>query len=343
MKVSVVIPVFNKAPFLQECLDSVFTQTLTDLEVIAVDDRSSDDSLAILNACTDPRLRVVALPDNRGPAGAVRVAMDLAQGEYIIRVDADDVSLPDRFAEQVRFMDERPDLGISGTRVVDHGDPTLEFPVPLSREACMATMFFTVPIQQPTAIYRRSVLEAYDLRFDPEWPRIGEDWLFYIKAGRVTTMANLDRVLVRYRTGAQNISHGQDMVKRWTDALQVGLPMMGLEPTEENIRFHLLTKPAFTCYPDRALLRGFKEWSERLKREGGVVERKYEPAFAKALDAAWDRLFARLCDHGLAPALDHMRIGGGWSMQRMIYLLKVRIRALMNGGRGGAGRTKGRS
>ena len=72
MKASVVLPVYNKAPWLQECLDSVFTQTFTDFEVIAVDDASTDGSLGILEHVNDPRLRIIRLEKNIGPGGAAQ-------------------------------------------------------------------------------------------------------------------------------------------------------------------------------------------------------------------------------------------------------------------------------
>ena len=92
MKVSVVIPVFNKAPYLKACLDSVFAQSFQDFEVVAVDDASTDDSLAILRSCADPRLRIMRNERNMGPGAAAQRAMDAATGEYIIRVDADDIT-----------------------------------------------------------------------------------------------------------------------------------------------------------------------------------------------------------------------------------------------------------
>lgn len=321
MKVSVVIPVYNKAPYLRECLQSILGQTLQDFEVIAVDDRSTDDSLAVLRSFTDPRIRVVEQARNGGPAAAARTAMDLAQGEYIIRVDADDVSLPKRFAEQVRFMDARPELGVSGTRVVDLDRPHEERPVPMGVEACMAEVFFTVPVFQPTAIYRRSVLLQHDLAFDPGWPRIGEDWLFYIAAAKVTRIDNLDRVLVQYRTGPQNISHGQDMHLRWRAALQVGLPMLGLEATDAQMECHLLTKPTFLHTPDAAMVRRFRAWVEHMKGPG-------RPAFAPAaafedrLERSWDRLFHFLCDRNVWAALEHWRIGPRRSWAQLSYLAK---------------------
>ena len=102
MRVSVVIPVYNKAAYLQECFESVFSQSYTDMEIIAVDDKSTDGSLELLRAMTDPRLRIITLDRNLGPSGCAQRGFAAATGEYIVRMDADDVMLPERVSTQTR-------------------------------------------------------------------------------------------------------------------------------------------------------------------------------------------------------------------------------------------------
>lgn len=342
MRVSVVIPVFNKAPYLKECLESVFSQTYSAFEVIAVDDRSTDGSLAILRSFQDPRLRVVALERNMGPSGAAQRAMDLATGEYIVRVDADDILVADRIARQVEFMDSDPTIGASGGRMEQFGDEARSLYAPEQPSDCMAQVFFGVPIAQPSCILRTSVLRDSGVRYMDEWPRIGEDWLFFIALSRYTSFANMDRPLVHYRKGVQNISYGQDMVKRWTEVARFALPMLGLEPSTENITLHLLTKPAFVRTPDRALVRNFRRWVDDLKQDTSLRKRFPDPSFAERLERAWNVLYPRLCDHAAAPALEHMRLSGRVSLTRLIYLFKVRLRAWRTGSVHGVPRSKSR-
>ncbi|MBK6831554.1 MAG: glycosyltransferase family 2 protein [Flavobacteriales bacterium] len=116
MKVSVVIPVYNKAPFLKECFDSVFGQTFSDFELIAVDDRSTDGSLAGLRRHAGSTPAVIELERNLGPAGCAQRGFDAATGEYIVRMDADDVMFPERIAKQVAFMDANPHWARAGRR-----------------------------------------------------------------------------------------------------------------------------------------------------------------------------------------------------------------------------------
>lgn len=117
MKVSVVIPVYNKGPFLREAVDSILAQTFKDFELICVDDKSTDNSLEILRGVQDPRLRIIEQPVNGGPAAAANAGFDAARGEYIVRMDADDIAVPERIAVQVAFMDAHPELVLSGGQV----------------------------------------------------------------------------------------------------------------------------------------------------------------------------------------------------------------------------------
>ena len=104
--ISVVIPCFNSGNWLQRALSSVFSQSLESLEVIVVNDGSSDSSAEILRRTQikEPRLRVIDLPVNQGIVNALNVGLDNARGNFIARMDADDISAPRRFSQQLSFI-----------------------------------------------------------------------------------------------------------------------------------------------------------------------------------------------------------------------------------------------
>lgn len=95
-KVSVIVPCYNMAPYIAQCLDSITSQKLKDIEIICVDDKSTDDTPVILNnyAARDARIRVITQPENRGVATARNTAIDAARGDFISFIDGDDF-LPD--------------------------------------------------------------------------------------------------------------------------------------------------------------------------------------------------------------------------------------------------------
>jgi glycosyltransferase involved in cell wall biosynthesis len=106
--VSIVTPVYNAARWLQETFESVRSQTLTDWEMICVDDGSTDGSLAILEKASaeDPRFRVMRMPSNGGPSEARNLALSAARGRFIAFLDADDLWLPEKLARCVEWMTE---------------------------------------------------------------------------------------------------------------------------------------------------------------------------------------------------------------------------------------------
>ncbi|MBK8497418.1 MAG: glycosyltransferase [Flavobacteriales bacterium] len=248
MKVSVVVPVYNKAPYLKECFDSIFSQSFRHFEVIAVDDRSTDDSLALLRGMADPRLRIIELDRNLGPAGCAQRGFDAATGEYIVRMDADDVMLPHRIDRQVAFMDENPMIGASGSHMELYHEAGVFRVAILNDRDCRSASLFHIPIYQPTSIYRRSTLLEHNVRFDDAWPRYGEDWFFQLRLLKVTQVANIDEALVRYRVGQQNISYGRDNYADLRTLFTEVLLWYGLPADDAHLKQHL---HAIKFYPAR--------------------------------------------------------------------------------------------
>jgi len=130
--VSVVMPTYNTAPYLQQAIDSVVRQTFRDWELIIVDDGSTDETAAILGRCTDPRITIHTLPVNTGRSHARNVAVARAKGRYIAICDSDDESRPTRFERQVEFLDTHPDIGIVSAFIrltSSSATATVEYPV----------------------------------------------------------------------------------------------------------------------------------------------------------------------------------------------------------------------
>ncbi|MEL7190362.1 MAG: glycosyltransferase, partial [Pseudomonadota bacterium] len=121
-KVSVVMSVFNAEAYLKDAIQSVLDQTFKDFEFIIINDGSTDKSLGIIQdfALHDPRILIID-QDNTGLTVALRVGCEAAQGQYIARMDADDLSLPARFEKQVALLDNNPAL-VAATGDVEHFD-----------------------------------------------------------------------------------------------------------------------------------------------------------------------------------------------------------------------------
>jgi glycosyltransferase involved in cell wall biosynthesis len=110
--VSAIMPTYNGADVLAAAIDSILAQTFTDWELIIVDDGSTDSTAGVLRRYRDPRISVRVLPRNVGRAAARNVALEVARGRYIALADSDDISLPDRFAAEVAFLESHPGVDV---------------------------------------------------------------------------------------------------------------------------------------------------------------------------------------------------------------------------------------
>src|ERR1700690_4145475 len=114
-RVSVILPVYNASTFLGGSIESLLNQTYRDFELLIVNDGSSDDSEKIILGYSDPRITYIRKASNTGIVETLNQGLSLAQGDYIARMDADDIALPERLELQVKFMDENKDVGVAGT------------------------------------------------------------------------------------------------------------------------------------------------------------------------------------------------------------------------------------
>ncbi|MGQ0708561.1 MAG: glycosyltransferase family 2 protein [Rhodoferax sp.] len=203
---SVVVPIHNGAELLPATVDSIFSQTHTDFELILVDDASNDRLQEVLNAYPDRRLRVEHLVSNVGVANARNHGVAVARGRYIAFCDADDLCLPQRFERQLGFLQSHPEVGICGSAFTcfdDHGDlETVRHPVDndvLKSSLMTGNCFGTSTIMGRAELFKAhtfdqsmSPTEDYDL-----WTRL---------AGYGVGLANLEDSLLRYRVHAAQAS-----------------------------------------------------------------------------------------------------------------------------------------
>lgn len=324
MKVSIVIPVFNKAPYLQACLDSVTCQTFTEMEVLVVDDASTDGSAAILRAHGDARFRVLHNERNLGPGLAAQRGMDEAQGEYIIRMDADDVMVPERVARQVAFLDAHPEVDLCGSALALLDRTEIIRGCPAVHTAIHAQLLFGVGVFQPTMSLRRSALQRTGLRYQLGWPWYGEDRLFQLEAVRLgLRLANLPEVLLHYREGLQNTIHGRD---RWADLCDLNTRVLmscgHARPTEAQLVLHAYAVKVFRSPPDAPHVKAFRAWLDHLLQWNLTSQAVDPPALEQRVAQAWDELFHHLPAYGWRTVIAYLANGGRFTLARSYYALR---------------------
>lgn len=329
MRLSVIVPVYNKAPYLKECFASIFSQTYSDFELIAVDDRSTDNSLELLRGLRDDRLRILALERNLGPAGAAQRAIDAASGDYIIRVDADDICVPHRFARQVLFMDERPGLIASGSHLQLFGDEELLREYPVGERRAGAELLFNNPVAQGASIMRASLLREHDLRYSDDWPRIGEDWIYWAHLFRHGAYDNIDEALVLYRRSESNSDFGLDRTVYRERIIRAIFPLLGLPISDDEVTAHLMLLRSFKKAPAVDGLRTALRWMERLRelnRDAGLFD---PSAFDARLAEAWSNLFYAIHRRDPLLAVRQWFMGPAKEAGKLSYAAKVMLNRLV--------------
>ncbi len=239
-EISVIMPVYNAGKFLAAAIESILKQNHTDFEFIILDDASTDNSLEIINKFCDPRIVLSANVENLGVARSLNKGIELARGRYIVRMDADDISMPNRLARQIRFMQDHPEIGISGgwVQIFGNGPPSIAR-VPSNPDEIAAYMLFETPLWHVTVIMRRELIIQHKLRYNPTFSR-SEDYDLWTRAIVHFPLANLDEVLVRVREHGASATRANwdEMTKQTEIILGRLLEQSGFSVSVEDIAFH---------------------------------------------------------------------------------------------------------
>ncbi len=210
--------VFDGAPWVGAAVASLLAQTLAELELIVIDDGSTDATPEVLAALHDPRLRVERRA-RRGLTRSLARALELAQAPLVARLDADDVALPERLARQRQFLDANPEVGLLGTaaREVDlAGQEVAIVRPPVDDAAIRRALIRGNPFVHSSVMMRRSALDrvgGYD-----ESVSVAQDYDLWMRLAGVTRLANLPEALVIRRLAPGRVSAVRDDDRLRTEA-----------------------------------------------------------------------------------------------------------------------------
>ena len=204
-KISVVLPVYNAEAFIKEAIDSILNQTYADFELIIIDDGSQDNSVEIIKSFVDSRIELIIKDDNSGLIDSLNLGINRAKGEYVARMDADDIAEPNRFLEQVKFLDKNPDVGIVGASVLIFGNREAIKKYPTTYKGCLNELLFHPCFCHPIVLIRKDVFSRFNLRYE-EMGYLAEDYLLWIRLAKLTKFHNLKEVLLKYRVNDDSVS-----------------------------------------------------------------------------------------------------------------------------------------
>ncbi len=193
--VTVGIPFFNNENHLLDAIRSIFAQTYSNWELILVDDGSTDNSLEIAKSIDDSRVRVVSDGANRKLPSRLNQIVSLARGEYIARMDADDLSHPQRFAKELDFLNDHKDIDVVGTCMYilgPAGQPESKIVVPTKHELITRNKFKRVSMAHATVMARAKWFRRWP--YDEKYPRT-QDWRLWLCSMSNTVFDNIPEPL----------------------------------------------------------------------------------------------------------------------------------------------------
>jgi hypothetical protein len=206
--VSVILPVYNCPEYVEAAIQSTLTQRFDDFELVIIDDGSTDSTPDILKQIDDRRIRLFTQA-NQGLAATLNRGIELAQGKYIARQDQDDISLPERFAQQVTYLDAHPDCALIGTWAeiweVDQKSERAHHHPP-DNMTLQYQLLFNNPFVHSSVMLRKSALEQVGGYSTDPARQPPEDYEFWSRIARSFPVANIPEILQVYREIPRSMS-----------------------------------------------------------------------------------------------------------------------------------------
>lgn len=242
---SIIMPVYNASQFVSEAIQSALNQTYKDLELIIINDGSSDNSKSIIKSFTDSRIKYFENKKNSGIVFSRNRGLKLANGEYIGMLDADDIAFPEKFEEQIAFLQKNTSFGMVGSwaRFIDkEGKPISgSWKLTASPERIPSIMFFKNYFLQSAVLYRSSCIRNYTFKrgFD-----ILEDYLIWLEIIKDYKCWNLQKYLVSYRIhgGGVTKKHSGEKLEKEKKVFRILFQELKLDPTSQELEMHLLIR-----------------------------------------------------------------------------------------------------
>ncbi len=301
--VSVILPVYNAEKFIVSAIESVLAQDFKNFELLVINDGSTDKSEQLIKNIIDPRIVYIKNETNIGLIATLNKGINKAKGKYIARMDADDVSLPNRFSSQITFLENNPAIGLCGTSFYSWNgqDKTLKT-LPSDSQEIKAELLFRNVVAHPSVIFRKAVMIENALQYSMD-AFLAEDYEVWTRMVRVTSIANLPSPLLLYRVHAMQVTQTQKEAKEATrhKIMWNYFSWFGLLPSgaEKEIHIHISDGKSKGSI---AFLEAAEAWLKKIEKtvsESGKVN-------ANAVEKVIGNYWLKVCENS----------GLGWEAKR---------------------------
>lgn len=294
-KITVLMPVYNGARYLNQSIQSILDQTFKDFELLIIDDGSADNSLDIINSIQDKRIRTIENGKNNGQIKALNLGIKLAKGDYIARMDCDDICMPLRLERQYQYMEENIDVGLIGTWIKTFGEESgAIFKYPTNSNELRCGLLFDCQLGHPTIMFRKQLFVEYGLKYDQSAKYI-EDWELWQRCSGCFELSNLAEILLKYRVTKQSASRSNKIEQKINikNLHKKNLQKLVSDLTDKELEIHC-NIGAWEFGDNQEFSRNAKNWLEKLYYSNQSKMLYPEPEFTQILSERW----CSICNYG---------------------------------------------
>ena len=296
-KVSFLMSNYNTPPeYLKKALDSVWSQTFEDFEVVIINDGSEDKSKTVLYeyAKKDNRIKIIENEQNLGLPSSLNRGIDHCRGEYIARMDTDDICYPDRLEKQVAYMDAHPKCIVSGAWADVFCEDENNIVKKWTPKMCsqdeyrIRLMFSSAPlIIHPTAIFRRELLIKNNLRYPEELKyKYAEDYKMWTQCSSCGEIGILEETVIKYREEKSDnritVRHKKEMAQCGFEIQRDQLKNLDIELTEEMYHYNNQLLMGRKPYDIK-----YKRWMDLIIKQNAKYNVYSQPVLKKQLHERW--------------------------------------------------------
>jgi glycosyltransferase involved in cell wall biosynthesis len=236
-RVSVLMPTYNNGRFLGEAVESIRLQSFSDLEFIIVDDASTDGSRHLLEAHAreDPRIRVLRNDRNRGIVHSLNKGLSVCRGDYVARMDGDDIALPARIERQIAVLDENPGIVVLGGAISYIDGKGHDMGI-VRRSGVKRSLLARNPLLHPTVIFRRDVLVRHGLAYGERY-RYAEDYYLWLQMSRLGSLDAVGDLVLKYRLTRETtrMRHLKGVLWATLKVKAAGVFQLGIRPEPADL------------------------------------------------------------------------------------------------------------
>lgn len=280
--------VYNSSLYLKQAIDSVLNQTYSDFEFIIINDGSADESLNIIKSYSDNRIKLLENDVNKGLIYSLNKGITEARGEYIARMDADDVCVNTRLEKQVEYMDSHTDIGVLSSDYYSFNSISKRYMRSIQGDSRIRTfLLFSATVCHPTLMIRKSVLETNGLSYSVSAKHV-EDFDLWTRLALHTKFETINEALLNYRDHASQVSHiysdvqkvNSDIVRQnYLDALN-----FSYTPAELDIHNLISSNKKITSKKD---LKAIENWLTKLIEQNQRLRKFQVDDFNSVMAKVW--------------------------------------------------------